>query len=50
MSERAARIGAVVDVESESGAGSVVTLTLPQHPVVIMQPGPQLVNPPQLIS
>lgn len=48
MSERAARIGAVVEVESESGAGSVVTLTLPQHPVVAAQPGPQPVNPPQL--
>lgn len=37
MSERAARIGAVVEVESESGAGSIVSLILPQHPVVTAQ-------------
>ena len=32
MRERAARIGARVDLSSESGAGSVMTLTLPLHP------------------
>lgn len=48
MSERAARIGALVEVESEAGAGSIVTLILPQHPVVVAQPGPQPANPPQL--
>ena len=48
MSERAARIGALVEVESEAGAGSIVTLILPQHPVVVAQPGPQPVNSPQL--
>ena len=48
MSERAARIGALVEVESEAGAGSIVTLILPQHPVVVPQPGPQPVNSPQL--
>ena len=37
MNERAARIGAVVDVMSQAGAGSMVTLTLPQHPVVLAQ-------------
>ena len=34
MRERAARIGAQVNVVSQSGAGSVVTLTLPLHPVM----------------
>jgi two-component system nitrate/nitrite sensor histidine kinase NarX len=48
MSERAARIGAVVEVESESGAGSIVTLTLPQHPVVTAQTESQPVTPAQL--
>ena len=48
MSERAARIGAVVEVESEFGSGSVVTLTLPPHPLVAAQPGQQPVNPLQL--
>jgi len=33
MRERAARIGAEVHIESEAGAGTVVTLTLPAHPV-----------------
>lgn len=33
MRERAARIGAVVHIDSETGAGTVVTLTLPAHPV-----------------
>ena len=37
MSERAARIGAVVDVKSQAGEGSIVTLTLPLHPVVLAQ-------------
>jgi len=34
MRERAARIGAQVDVSSQAGEGSVVTLTLPSHPVM----------------
>ena len=33
MQERAARIGAEVSVASEVGTGTVVTLTLPAHPV-----------------
>jgi two-component system nitrate/nitrite sensor histidine kinase NarX len=48
MSERAARIGAVVEVESESGAGSIVTLTLPQHPVVTALTDSQHITPAQL--
>lgn len=34
MRERAARIGAQVDVASQPGEGSAVTLTLPSHPVM----------------
>ncbi len=37
MNERASRIGASVDVTSQIGAGSTVTLTLPQHPVMASQ-------------
>jgi two-component system, NarL family, nitrate/nitrite sensor histidine kinase NarX len=48
MHERAAHIGAVVEVESESGAGSIVTLTLPQHPVVTAQTESQHITPAQL--
>jgi len=33
MRERAARIGAEVHIDSEIGTGTVVTLTLPAHPV-----------------
>lgn len=33
MRERAARIGAEVHIDSEVGTGTVVTLTLPAHPV-----------------
>lgn len=33
MRERAARIGAAVEVESSSGSGTAVTLVLPEHPV-----------------
>ncbi|NVO07746.1 MAG: hypothetical protein HXX19_18305, partial [Rhodoferax sp.] len=33
MQERAARIGAAVQVHSEMGQGSSVVLTLPAHPV-----------------
>jgi two-component system nitrate/nitrite sensor histidine kinase NarX len=33
MHERAARIGAQVDVESSPAQGTTVTLTLPVHPV-----------------
>ena len=35
MRERAARIGAAVDVSSRTGQGTTVTLTLPDHPEVI---------------
>jgi two-component system nitrate/nitrite sensor histidine kinase NarX len=35
MQERAARIGAQVAVTSAPGAGTTVTLTLPEHPVTI---------------
>jgi hypothetical protein len=37
-----------VEVESESGVGSIVTLTLPQHPVVMAQTESQPVTPAQL--
>lgn len=37
MHERAARIGADVEVESEKGEGSLVTLTLPPYPTVVEQ-------------
>ncbi len=37
MRERAARIGAQVDVVSACGAGTTVTLTLPEHPAAIGQ-------------
>jgi two-component system nitrate/nitrite sensor histidine kinase NarX len=33
MRERAALIGAQVDVSSEPGHGTTVSLTLPEHPV-----------------
>jgi two-component system nitrate/nitrite sensor histidine kinase NarX len=33
MQERAARIGATVQVHSEAGQGTHVVLTLPAHPV-----------------
>jgi two-component system, NarL family, nitrate/nitrite sensor histidine kinase NarX len=35
MRERAARIGAVVDIRSRAGQGTTVTLTLPEHPEVV---------------
>jgi two-component system, NarL family, nitrate/nitrite sensor histidine kinase NarX len=38
MGERAARIGALVEVQSLVGGGCTVTLTLPSHPVVLAQP------------
>jgi two-component system nitrate/nitrite sensor histidine kinase NarX len=33
MQERASRIGAVVEVQSEAGRGTTVQLRLPAHPV-----------------
>ncbi len=45
MRERAARIGARVDVESQPGRGTTVTLTLPPHPVAAPAAAPASLAP-----
>jgi two-component system nitrate/nitrite sensor histidine kinase NarX len=50
MEERAHRIGATVNVESESGLGTTVVLTLPAHPVSGMNAGNMTLDATELAA